>query len=83
MKTLLLACLLSSPLATPASLEPELISELHLPCGYDEVYRATYYYEYPGGPECGLKYQYCSKPPYQEGCTTPYYEVWYAQCYCP
>lgn len=58
----------------------------HLPCGTNEVYKATYYYQYPGGPECGLTYQYCyvsSPPRYHEGCTTSYYDEWYADCYCP
>lgn len=84
MKSLLLAFLLSGPLTTPATPDPKLASEFP-PCGYNEVYRATYYYQYPGGPECGLRYQYCyaSTPPYQEGCTTSYYDVWYNQCYCP
>lgn len=86
MKTLLLAFLLSGPFMTPAGQDPKMASEnpWEVPCGYNEVYRATYYYQYPGGPECGLRYQYCySTPPYQEGCTTSYYDVWYAGCYCP
>ena len=38
------------------------------------------------GPQCGTTYQYCyaSNPPYHEGCTTSYYDVWYpSRCYCP
>lgn len=84
MKTLLLAFLLSGPLMTPANPEPKTTG----PCGYNEVYKATYYYQSPGGTECGLTYQYCytsppSPPRYQEGCKTAYYDEWYAQCYCP
>jgi len=82
MKLLLLAILLPLvSLASPASTTLESFP----PCGYNEVYRATYYYQSPGGPECGLTYRYCyaSTPPYHEGCTTSYYDVWYAQCYCP
>lgn len=44
-------------------------------CESGQVYRAFYYYEYPGGPECGLTYQYCDGTPrYHEGCTTQYYD---------
>ena len=85
MNTLLLAVLLSSPLTTPASPDPSMTSKSWPPCGYNEVYKATYFYQSPGGPECGLTYQYCyaSTPRYHEGCTTSYYDVWYNQCYCP
>jgi hypothetical protein len=83
MKTLLLAFLIGSPFMTPP--KPETKTSWDVPCGYGEVYRATYYYQSPGGAECGLTYQYCytSPPPYHEGCTTSYYNQWYAQCYCP
>ncbi len=85
MKTLLLAFLVSGPLMTPASPDLKTTDESFPPCGYNEVYRATYYYQSSSGPECGLTYQYCyaSTPKYHEGCTTSYYDVWYAQCYCP
>jgi hypothetical protein len=88
MKTLLLTFLISGPLMTPASPNPKPTLETFPPCGYDEVYKATYYYQSPGGPECGLTYQYCytsppSPPKYHEGCRTSYYDEWYAQCYCP
>lgn len=82
MKALLLALLVSSPLMTPVNPEPKTT---WLPCETDQVYKAIYYYQYPGGPECGLTYQYCyvsSPPRYHEGCTTSYYTEWYAQCYC-
>jgi hypothetical protein len=82
---LLLAFLLSSPLMTPANPDPK-DSKLFPPCGQNEVYKAIYYYSSPGGPQCGLTYQYCyvsSPPRYHEGCKTPYYDEWYAQCYCP
>ena len=85
MKTLLLALLASGPLMTPASPDPKPTLESFPPCAYGEVYKATYYYQSQGGPECGLTYQYCynSPPRYHEGCTTSYYDLWYAQCYCP
>lgn len=60
-------------------------AEAHWPtCGYNEVYRATYYYEYPGGPECGLTYMYCwgDVTSYHEGCQTAYYDQWYNSCQC-
>jgi hypothetical protein len=84
-KTLLLVFLLSGPLMTPASPNPKATSEDLPPCEYGEVYKATYYYQSLGGPECGLTYQYCyaSNPRYHEGCTTSYYDQSYAQCYCP
>ena len=51
-------------------------------CDPGQVYRAIYYYEYPGGPECGLKYQYCDgTPPYYEGCRTAYYDQYFF-CEC-
>lgn len=80
MKMLLLAVLASSPLMTPVSQEPEMWPM----CEYNQVYRATYYYQYPGGPECGIRYMYCwgDVRSYQEGCQTSYYDVWYADCTC-
>jgi hypothetical protein len=86
MKTLLLTLLVSGSLVTPESPTPQPASEFLRPCEYGEVYRATSYYQYQGGPQCGTTYQYCysSNPPYHEGCTTSYYDVWYpSQCYCP
>lgn len=86
MKPLLLAFLLGNPLATPVSPEPKAGGEESFPpCGYGEVYKATYYYQSSGGAECGLTYQYCyaSNPPYHEGCTTSYFDTWYNSCYCP
>lgn len=56
------------------------------PCGYNEVYKAVYFYESQNGPQCGMRYYYCyttSPPPYQEGCTTPYFWELYNGCYCP
>jgi hypothetical protein len=84
MNSLLVALLLSGPLVSPAALpNPELKS--WGPCGQNDVYKATYFYQYPGGPECGLTFQYCyvsSPPRYHEGCTTAYYDEWYNSCYC-
>lgn len=45
------------------------------------VHRAYWYYEYPGGPECGVTFIYCDDFPYHEGCKTQYYDV-YAGCGC-
>lgn len=36
----------------------------------DCVYLATYYHEYPGGPECGWQYHWCSSQLDRGGCTT-------------
>jgi hypothetical protein len=85
MNALLLAFLVSSSLTTPAIPAPKPTSDPFPPCAYGEVYRATYFHSSPGGPECGLTYRYCynTPPPYHEGCTTSYSDVWYAQCYCP
>jgi hypothetical protein len=71
--------------ASPPHPDPKLTWDSFPPCGANQVYKATYYYGSPGGAECGLTYQYCyiSPPPYHEGCTTSYYDEWYAQCYCP
>ena len=73
MKRLLLASLISG--TAIFSLQPPKALA-------DCVYKATYYFEYPGGPECGLTYQYCESPRYHEGCTTAYYEEDYF-CECP
>ena len=51
-------------------------------CNSNQVYMAEYYYEYPGGPYCGLRYIYCDKPYYQEGCWTSTYNA-YEYCWCP
>jgi hypothetical protein len=86
MNALLLALLLSGPPKSPANPNPEPTWESFAPCGQNEVYHAIYYYQSPGGAECGLTYQYCyvsSPPRYHEGCTTAYHDDWYAQCYCP
>ena len=82
MKTLLLVLLASGPLMTPASPDPKPTAGFWPPCGYDEVYSAIYYYEYPGGPECGLSYIYCEHGRYHEGCATSYYSQSYFSCEC-
>lgn len=86
MKTLLLVFLASGPLMTPASPDPKMTSDYEFGrmCEYNEVYRATYYNQYPGGPECGLTYMYCwgDTYNYHEGCTTSYYTRWYNDCQC-
>jgi hypothetical protein len=85
MKILLLAFLASGPLLTPANTVPKPALKSFSACAADDVYKATYYYQSPGGPECGLTYQYCytSPPRYHEGCTTSYFDEWYASCSCP
>jgi hypothetical protein len=43
-----------------------------------------YYYDYPGGTNCGLMYVFCSGNIYQQGCQTQYYNEYYnTRCYCP
>lgn len=76
------AALILTGLTIPASAFPD--EAYWWPCGYNEVYRATYYYEYPGGPECGLTYMYCwgDVSSYHEGCQTAYYDQWYNSCQC-
>jgi hypothetical protein len=84
LNSLFLALLISGSAMTPANPTPAT-NGFWPTCGYNEVYKATYYYNSPGGTECGLTYQYCyaSTPKYHEGCTTQYYDTWYAQCECP
>jgi len=86
MRILLLTLAVSASLVALDSPNPLTASEFLRPCEYGEVYRATSYYQYQGGPQCGTTFRYCyaSNPPYHEGCTTGYYDVWYpSQCYCP
>jgi hypothetical protein len=79
MKRLLLALLLSATAITTVGQAPELAA--FDMCG-PRVYRAIYYYQYSGGPECGLTYQYCDGTPrYHEGCTTQYYDQYFF-CEC-
>jgi hypothetical protein len=73
MKRLLLVLLLSATAIAAGKQTPELAA--FDMCGSGQVYRAVYYYQYSGGPECGLTYQYCDGTPrYHEGCTTSYYD---------
>jgi len=74
MKRLLLALLISGTAIVSLRQPTEALAAC--------VHKATYYFEYPGGPECGLTYQYCNPPRYHEGCTTAYYEEYYF-CGCP
>ena len=50
-------------------------------CSTNQVHIAEYFYEYPGGPYCGLRYIYCNKPYYHDGCWTPYFNS-YEYCWC-
>lgn len=47
----------------------------------DCVHLRYYYYDVPGGTNCGLTYVFCNSI-YHQGCETPYYNV-YAGCACP
>jgi hypothetical protein len=82
MKALLLVLLASGPLMTPANPDPKPANAFWPYCAYNQTYSATYYYEYPGGPQCGVTYTYCLHDGYHEGCTTGYYSEWYNQCEC-
>jgi hypothetical protein len=80
MKRLFLVLLLSATAIAAVGQAPE-VTAFDM-CGPGQVYRAIYYYKYPGGPECGLTYQYCDGTPrYHEGCTTSYYEQYFV-CEC-
>lgn len=74
MKRLLLALLVSGT-AIFAAGRPS-------PASADCVQLRYYYYQYPGGPECGLTYVYCEREPVHSGCQTAYYNV-YGGCACP
>jgi hypothetical protein len=74
MKRLLFALLISGTSILAASQAPKVEA--------DCVYQRYYYYDAPGGTECGLTYVYCEAEPYHTGCKTPYYHL-YAGCACP
>ena len=79
MRKLFLTLLLSAiSVAAVGQQDPPILNM----CGPGQVYRAIYYYQYPGGPECGLTYQYCDGTPrYHEGCTTAYYDqAFFCEC---
>jgi hypothetical protein len=80
MKRLLLALLLSATTIAAVGQAPE-VAAFDM-CAYGQVYRAIYYYQYQGGPDCGLTYQYCDgRPRYHEGCTTQYYDqAFFCEC---
>ena len=80
MKRLILALLLSATAIATVGRAPE--AEAVYICSSGEVWRAFYYYQYPGGPECGLRYWYCEGTVYREGCTTSYYDTTIF-CGCP
>jgi hypothetical protein len=82
MKRLFLALLLSTTAISAVGQVQEPPPPGFDMCEPGQVYRAFYYYQYPGGPECGLAYQYCDGTPrYQEGCRTQYYQQ-YVFCEC-
>lgn len=79
MKALLLPAVLASAFfITPAA------AQLGPYCGYNEPFRITSYYQYPGGPECGVTQEFCEGDTYyhHSGCSTSYYSVWYNSCLC-
>src|SRR5688500_1093886 len=62
MKMLFLAFLASGSLMTPAT-PPDPKPVMWAPCGYNDFDRATYFWQSPGGPECGQTDQYCYTSP--------------------
>ncbi len=88
MKRLILAFLLSATAVATLGRAPHLAASICNPelgcyiCSPDQVWRAFYYRQSPGGPECGLKYFYCEGYSYHEGCTTSYYDT-AIFCGCP
>jgi len=47
-------------------------------------YLTYHYYDNPDriGHPCGAFISFCDAPPYWEGCSTPYYELYYGGCQC-
>lgn len=85
MNSLLLALVMSAATIAPMNQTPQLSVDPVVsqgPCSYNQLHMKVYYYEYPGGPNCGLAYLYCNKPRYHEGCTTEYVNE-YTYCWCP
>jgi hypothetical protein len=86
MNSLLLALVMNAAIVAPMNQTPQLSVDPVVPlgsqCSFNQVHRAEYYYEYPGGPYCGLRYIYCNKPSYSEGCRTSYFND-YEYCWCP
>ena len=80
MKRLLLVLLFGATVITAAGQAP--VASAFDMCASGQVYRAVYYYQYAGGPECGLTYQYCDGTPrYHEGCTTQTYnQSFFCEC---
>lgn len=74
MKRLLLVLLVSGT-AILAAGHPPVASA-------DCVHHRYFYYEYPGGPQCGYAWVFCEAPTHQVGCQTPYY-TYVAGCICP
>lgn len=55
------------------------------PASASGCYYVTYhYYDNPAllGHPCGAFISYCEQGPYWEGCSTPYYVVYYGGCQC-
>jgi hypothetical protein len=57
--TLLVTVLASGSLFTPAAAQEGRWQM----CGYNETYSITTYYEYPGGPECGVTHNFVGGTP--------------------
>ncbi len=85
MNSLLLALAMSAATIAPMNQTPQLSTDPVVSqgarCSTNQVTVAEYFYEYPGGPYCGLRYIYCNKPSYSEGCYTPYFNS-YEYCWC-
>lgn len=86
MNSLLLALVMSAATIAPMNQTPQLsvdpVVSQGSQCGYNQVHIGEYYYEYPGGPYCGLRYIYCNQPSYYDGCRTEYFNS-YEYCWCP
>jgi len=74
MKRLLLVLLVSGT-AILAAGRPPVASA-------DCIHHRYFYYEYPGGPQCGYAWVFCEAPTHQVGCQTPYY-TYVPGCICP
>lgn len=51
-------------------------------CPSTKPHYSRYYYQYPGGPYCGLTHYFCDGWEAHQGCETQYYSE-YFWCECP
>lgn len=52
------------------------------PAAADCVHHRLFYYEYPGGPQCGYSWVFCEAPTHHVGCTTAF-STYVSGCICP